>query len=92
MQDTLRIASRGSTRYVSVNVQPRSSRCEVVGRQGTALKVRLKAAPVEGAANDALVALLAARLGVPRRARRVIGGATSRAKTVESAGPIETAA
>lgn len=66
-----------------VHVQPRASRSEVVGTHGAALKVRLLAPPVDGAANDALVALLAEKLGVPRRDVRIVQGATSRAKVVE---------
>lgn len=66
-----------------VHVQPRASRSEVVGTHGAALKVRLLAPPVDGAANDALVALLAKELGVPRRDVRIVQGATSRAKLVE---------
>lgn len=62
-----------------------------MGLHGAALKVRLQAPPVEGAANDALVALLAERLGVPRRAVRVVAGAASRAKTVEIEGTTEVA-
>jgi uncharacterized protein (TIGR00251 family) len=76
---------------VAVHVQPRASRSEIVGLHGAALKVRLQAPPVEGAANDALVALLAERLGVPRRAVRVVAGATSRSKTVEIEGTTEVA-
>ena len=76
---------------VAVHVQPRASRSEIVGLHGAALKVRLQAPPVEGAANDALVALLAERLGVPRRAVRVVAGATSRSKTVEIEGTTEAA-
>jgi uncharacterized protein (TIGR00251 family) len=76
---------------VSVHVQPRASRSEVVGTHGAALKVRLLAPPVDGAANDALVALLAERLGVPRRAVRIVAGMTSRAKTVEIDGTTEAA-
>jgi uncharacterized protein len=64
-------------------VQPRASRSEIVGIHGTALKVRLQAPPVDGAANKALVSLLAERLGVARRSVQVVAGATSRAKTVE---------
>jgi uncharacterized protein (TIGR00251 family) len=71
---------------VHVHVQPRASRSEVVGTHGAALKVRLLAPPVDGAANDALVALLAEKLGVPRRDVRIVQGATSRTKLVEIEG------
>ena len=74
---------RGTVIRVGVHVQPRASRSEIVGIHGTALKVRLQAPPVDGAANEALVSLLAERLGVARRSVQVVAGATSRAKTVE---------
>jgi len=76
---------------VSVHVQPRATRSEIVGLHGAALKVRLQAPPVDGAANEALVTLLAERLGVARRAVRVVAGASSRAKTVEVDGTTEDA-
>ena len=68
---------------VSVHVQPRAARTEIAGLHGTALRVRLNAPPVDGAANEALVALLAERFDVPRRAVRVVAGHASRAKIVE---------
>ena len=76
---------------MSVHVQPRASRSEIVGLHGAALKVRLHAPPVDGAANEALVMLLATRLGVPTRAVRIVAGGTSRAKTVEIDGTTEAA-
>ena len=82
---------RGVVVRVGVHVQPRAARSEIVGLHGAALKVRLQAPPVDGAANEALVKLLADRLGVPRRSVHVVAGATSRAKTVEIEGPTETA-
>jgi len=87
----LRVEVRGSTVRVSVHVQPRATRSEIVGLHGAALKVRLQAPPVDGAANEALVTLLAERLGVTRRAVRVVAGASSRAKTVEVDGTTEDA-
>ena len=81
--DVLRVEVRGASIRVHVHVQPRASRSEVVGTFGAALKVRLLAPPVDGAANDALIALLAKALGVPRRDVRIVQGATSRAKVVE---------
>jgi uncharacterized protein (TIGR00251 family) len=81
--DALRVEQRGTVIRVGVHVQPRASRSEIVGIHGTALKVRLQAPPVDGAANEALVSLLAERLGVARRSVQVVAGATSRAKTVE---------
>ena len=87
----LRVEVRGSAVRVSVHVQPRATRSEIVGLHGAALKVRLQAPPVDGAANEALVTLLAKRLGVARRAVRVVAGASSRAKTVEVDGITEDA-
>jgi uncharacterized protein (TIGR00251 family) len=80
---TLRIDHREGRVRFAVRVQPRASRSEIVGLHGDALQVRLAAPPVDGAANAALVELLAAALGVPRRAVRVAAGATSRGKIVE---------
>ena len=87
----LRVEVRGAVVRVSVHVQPRASTSEIVGLHGAALKVRLQAPPVDGAANEALVSLLAESLAVPRRSIRVVAGATSRAKTVEIEGTTESA-
>ena len=76
---------------VRVHVQPRASRNEIVGLHGSALKVRLQAPPVDGAANEALAAFMAERLGLPKRAVCVVAGATSRSKTLEIEGTTEAA-
>jgi uncharacterized protein (TIGR00251 family) len=73
---------RGRIRF-AVHMQPRASRTEVVGLHGDALKVRLSTPPVDGAANAALVELLADALGISRRAVRIVAGEMSRGKVVE---------
>lgn len=78
-------ARPGGVRF-PVRVQPRASRTEVAGTQQGALKVRLQAPPVDGAANEALVDFLAESLGVPRRQVRIVSGATARIKVVEVTG------
>src|SRR5436305_12832774 len=70
---------------INVRVIPRSSRNILEWEQNT-LKVRLTAPPVDGAANAALIALLAERLAIPRRTITIVRGSTSRQKTVEIAG------
>jgi len=70
---------------------PRARATMVVGRHGDALKIRLAAPPVDGAANDELVRFLAEQLGVPRTAVTIAAGHTGRRKTVKITG-IETAA
>jgi uncharacterized protein (TIGR00251 family) len=83
VSDVLRITSRhGGVRF-AVHVQPRASRNELAGTHGDAIKVRLSAPPADGAANEALVTLLAKYFAVPARSVRIISGARSRAKVVE---------
>lgn len=67
----------------TVRVQPRASRAAVSGVHGGALRVRLQAPPVDGAANEALVDLLAERLEVTRSAIRIVSGMTGRTKRVD---------
>jgi len=68
---------------INVQVQPRARRSEIVGRLGDAIKIRLTAPPVDGAANQALVELLAERLGLRLSQVRVVAGHQSRRKQVE---------
>ena len=65
-----------------VRVIPRARRTEISGRRGDAILVRLAAPPVDGAANDALIAFLAERLGIPQRQIAIARGATGRDKTI----------
>ena len=53
------------------------------------LKLRVSAAAAEGAANAAVVALMARTLGVPRSAVRIVSGETARVKRLEVAGVAE---
>lgn len=78
-------AVAGGVRF-PVRVQPRASRSEVAGLHDRALKLRLTAPPVEGAANAACVDLLAGVLGVPRGQVRIVAGQQGRDKVVEVAG------
>ncbi|HJR66457.1 MAG TPA: DUF167 domain-containing protein [Gemmatimonadaceae bacterium] len=80
------ITTLGNAVRLSVHVQPRASRSEIVGEHDGALRVRLAAPPVDDAANDALVELLAKALDVAKRDIRVVIGATSRRKVVEVRG------
>jgi uncharacterized protein len=70
---------------INVRVIPRSSKNSIEWEEGT-LKVRLTAPPVDGAANEALLTLLAQRLGLPKRDIHIIQGATGRHKTIEITG------
>jgi len=69
-----------------VRVQPKASRNEVVGFEGEALKVRVTAPPADGAANAALLGLLARHFGCPRSAVALVRGHKSRDKWVRISG------
>ncbi len=80
------VTERDGVVRFSVRVQPRASRSRVEGIHGDALKVRVNAPPVDGAANEAVVDVLAEALGVPRRMIRIVAGESSRSKVVEVTG------
>lgn len=72
---------------LAVRLTPRGGRdalggCETLADGRCVLKARVRAAPSEGEANAALVALLAKELGLPRSQVTIAGGATARLKTV----------
>jgi len=71
---------------INVKVQPRSSKKCVAGVQGDALKVKLTAPPVGGAANEQLVEVLAEALGVRKSDIRIVRGGSSKSKVVEVRG------
>jgi hypothetical protein len=70
----------------TVRVVPRASRSEIVGEHDGALRVRIAAPPVEGAANEELVRLLARTLKVSRSAIVITGGHTSKLKQLSVRG------
>jgi uncharacterized protein len=72
---------------LELHCQPGAKRTEVVGIHGSALKIRLAAPPVEGRANEALIAFLATSFNVPRRNVALVRGKTGRAKTVRIMSP-----
>ena len=74
------------TARLSLRVSPGASRPSVVGRHGTAWKIRVAEAPEDGKANAAVVRLLAAELGVAPRDIEIVSGLASRDKTLVLAG------
>ncbi len=68
---------------LAIKLQPRASTNEIVGAQGTELRVRVTAPPVDAAANDALLRLLADTLDCPRSKVVLLRGHTTRHKVVK---------
>jgi uncharacterized protein (TIGR00251 family) len=71
---------------LSVKVQPRASANEIGEALGAELRIRVTAPPVEAAANEALIKLLAQQLHCPRNRVDIVRGHTSRHKTVRILG------
>lgn len=72
----------GNAIVFRVQVVPRASRSEIVGEHNGSLRVRIAAAPVDGAANDELIAVLAKRVKVPKSAVSITRGQSARLKQV----------
>ena len=73
---------------ISVRVLPRAGRDEIDGWRDGLLLVRLRAPPVDGRANDALVRLIASRLGIAPSRVELIAGATRRQKRLRISGAV----
>lgn len=77
---------------LNLRIVPRASRNAAAEAVGDALKIRLRAPPVDGKANAALCEFLADTLGVPKRAVTILAGETGRLKRVRVAGLAPAAA
>ncbi len=71
------------SQIIKIRVLPRSSKNEIVGEMadGT-FKIKLKAPPVEGRANEALIELLSEEYAVPKSGIKIIKGLTSKNKII----------
>ena len=81
-----RKVARAEGGLLPVRVKSRAARDEVVGWQGSALRVSVTAAPEAGHANSAVIELLAEAFGVPRSAVELVRGRAARDKLFRVAG------
>ena len=84
--DDLSLTISADSVTFSVRLTPRASKNEITGVQAGALRVRLTAPPVEGAANAALIEFIAERLKVRKSAISIVSGERSRNKIVRVSG------
>ena len=68
---------------LAVKLQPRASKNEIVGPMGSELRIKVTAPPVDAAANEALLRLLAETLDCPRGKVELVRGHTSRHKVIK---------
>jgi uncharacterized protein (TIGR00251 family) len=71
---------------VSVRVQPGAKKDAVMGLHGGAVKIALSAPPVDGKANEALIAFVAEKVGLPRARVSLVSGAANRSKVLRVTG------
>jgi uncharacterized protein len=84
------LSEHGGSCRLLVAVVPNARRTGADGLHDGCLRVRLAVPPVEGKANERLLAWLAAELGCPKRAVRLLRGETARRKLIEVDAPMAT--
>jgi hypothetical protein len=75
---------------LSIRIQPRASKNELVRMEGGGFKIRLMAPPVDNAANEALVRFLADAFSIPKAQVEIVSGHTARDKRVKVCGITDT--
>lgn len=64
-------------------IQPNAKNNEVVGLHGDSIKIKIKAPPVDGEANLALIRFLSQQLGIPQKNFTLLHGQTGKNKLIE---------
>ena len=82
----IRFTTKDDSVTFAVRVQPRSARSEIAGEIDGALKIRLAAPPVDGAANEELIRFLAGHFRIPRKQVEIVAGTAARQKLVRLRG------
>jgi len=78
----LQIQKKPEGLIFKILVQPKSSKNQIVGLHGDALKIKITSPPVEGAANQMCIKFLSKSLGIPKAYLEIISGQTSRTKSI----------
>lgn len=88
----MKLTPKGSALLLSVKVVPNSSRTQIAGTLGDALKIKVAQPPEDGRANHAVLQLLADTLQIPPSHLSILSGHTRPLKTIQILGlPLETA-
>jgi uncharacterized protein len=82
----IRFSEQNGSLVFTVRVVPRASKSKIVGCLDGALKIRLAAPPVDGAANEELIKTLAKFFEVNKAAVKIASGATGKIKQIRVAG------
>jgi len=86
-QPKLRIRNRGGCVEIDLHVQPRTSKTEITGSHDGAVKLRVAALPVDGAANRAVLDFFSSLLKISKSRLEIVGGEKSRRKVLRIQGP-----
>lgn len=68
---------------LAVQVSPNAKKSEIVSDDGDVLRIRLQAQPIDGKANEALIAFLSKKLRIPKRQITITHGTSARKKLLE---------
>jgi uncharacterized protein len=82
----IRFTADDDTITFTVRAQPRATKSAIVGEVEGALKLKLAAPPLDGAANEELIRFLAKLFAVPRRNISILSGASAKTKIIRIAG------